>query len=168
MPHYAFWGIYWFDGQPLLFALKVNKDISNIVEPVFETEYTSKPVKQVTTEISDIMPNDKYKNNYEWLFLNEDGSLSATYEVQNAQTGMHRLIVLIDDKPVTFNGGKSFCDIDVQSKTNYYLNFTLDEDPAEFGYIYVLDFFNENIGDNPQARTEAAMPKTIVPYGYSS
>lgn len=166
-PHYAFWGTHWFD-DPLLFALKVNKNILNIVEPVFETEYTSKPAKQVTHEASDIMPNDKFKNEYELLFLNEDGSLSATYEVQNAETGMHRLIVLVDDKPVTFNGGKSFCDIDVQSRTNYYLNFTLDENPAEFGYIYVLDFFNQNIGGSQRARIEAAMPKTIVPYGYSS
>lgn len=148
--------------------MDVNKDISNIVEPVFETEYTSEPVKQVTTEISDIMPNDKFKQEYEWCFLNEDGSLSATYKIQNAAAGMHRLIVLVDDKPVTFNGGKSFCDIDVLPRTNYYLDFTLDEDPAEFGYIYVLDFFTESIGDNPQARTESAMPKTIVPYGYSS
>lgn len=145
----------------------VNKRITNIVECKTETEFTSRLITKPTNDISDFVPNNLKDGEYGLLYLSENGSLSATFSLQNTSIGTHRLALFVNDKPVTFNGGKSFCDIEVKPQTQYLLEITLDEDPDELDYVYMLDFHNEK-RDSEVTYTYASSgrPKIIVAHDF--
>ncbi len=83
--------------------------------------------------------------------LNEDGTLSGTYIMYYGKEGKHRLVFFINDRPVTFNGGKDFCDVEFKDGYMYTIDFTLDEKPEHMDIFYALDLYTVkyDYGDSP-------------------
>lgn len=162
-PHYGFWFTHTFGNLRVPVEMTLNTAITDIAKREFETGFTYEPVKVATHNCSDFVPNNKNDpDNYSWLYMDEDGSLSMTYCVENAVEGLHRLALFVNDRPVTFNGGKSFCDIDAKQKTKYFLDITLDENPDEFAYIYMLDFYEKFIGEKKHGILSLSLHRRLL------
>ncbi len=160
-------GTHEFDLLRKTIEMTVDKEITNIIERETESEFTAELVKKPTHDMADFIPNNLTDNEYGLLYLSEDGSLSATYSLQNTAVGAHRLALFVNDKPATFNGGKSFCDIEVEPETKYLLDIVLDEDPDELGYIYMLDFYEEEVKNGViYAHVDSPTPKIIVAHDF--
>lgn len=160
-------GTHEFDLLRKTIEMTVSKEITDIIEREIESEFTAEFVKKPTHDMSDFIPNNLKDNEYGLLYLSEDGSLSATYSLQNTAVGTHRLALFVNDKPATFNGGKSFCDIEVEPDTKYLLDIVLDENPDELGYIYMLDFYEEEVKNGViYAHVDSPTPKIIVAHDF--
>ena len=135
----AYWGVHWFSGYRGNLELKINKEIENpaVYKPEinFREELVTTPEKG-SPEI--VLKNNDKTSGY---CLNENGTLTGTYKLYNSEASKHRIVFFVNDCPVTFNNGKSFCEIDFKEGYKYTFDFKLDENPEHMDLMYALDFY---------------------------
>ncbi len=135
-----------FAGFATSLEMTMNADIEQIVNAEIETDIREEIAAGGARGTKGIvMKNNGRSNGY---YLNEDGTLSGTYELSEAEDNTaHRIAFFVNDKPVTFNGGKRFCDIEYKAGYKYSFDFTLDENPDHLDYFYAMDISGtSNIG----------------------
>lgn len=130
-----------FNAYRAVLEMTISKEITDVaadeeIETTFRKELWKNPGRGGSGLVS------KADSKSSCYYLNEDGTLSGTYELINTDSVKHRLAFFVNDEPVTFNGGKLFCDIEFEKGYVYYLDYKLDEKPNHFDYIYVLDFYD--------------------------
>lgn len=150
-----------FAGFAARLEMTMNTEIEQIVEADIENDIREEIAANVARGANGIVKKNNGKSN--GYFLNEDGTLSGTYVLTGEDhNSTHRIAFFVNDNPVTFNGGKRFCDIEYKSGFKYSFDFTLDENPGHMDYFYAMDI-SENDGS---AHMHAYVPEIIVRNDY--
>ncbi len=144
----SFWGVHSFSGYRGCRALVISNEIENPRGYTAETNVREE-INTYKKGMSNIVKKNSDKTT--GYCLNEDGTLSGTYVLYYGKETKHRIVFFINDRPVTFNGGKDFCDIEFKDGYMYTFDFTLDEKPEQMDIFYALDLYTtqEDYGDNP-------------------
>lgn len=157
-------GTHRFFDYRIVLEMQINREITSVVEADIETIVRDKIPENSEKGVSYIMPNKDGSNDI--YYLNEDGTLSGTFILQNTDSGKHRLAVFMNDEPVTFNGGKRFVDVEFKEGHNYLFDFVLDEKPKALDFFYVLDFYDIQQNENKVSRLGSDTPSIIVECDY--
>lgn len=159
----AFWGVHSFSGYRVCRELVISMEIEGSREYSAETD-----IREEINTYEKGKPNIVKKNldKTTGYCLNEDGTLSGTYILYYGKETKHRIVFFINDRPVTFNGGKDFCDIEFKDGYMYTFDFTLDEKPKQMDIFYALDLYTtrEDHGANPCVSDEG--PYVVVRHDF--